>query len=93
MQCNGGAINFDNIQFTGSIFSFTRQVISQGSVHNCQSFTLGVNSDVISPGLVIDGTKCGNEMVIIYMFSFFYQCLVLLTLSPTIFHSHSYDWG
>ena len=78
MQCDGGEINFDNIQFTGTISAFTRQVFSQGSVHVCQSFALGVNSDVISPGLVMDGTKCGNEMLCVAQ-----QCRAISSLSIT----------
>ncbi len=54
---------FSNIDFTGSATSFTRFVSVEGTFEACQSFTTAATSDIISPGLVLEGTKCGNEMV------------------------------
>ena len=54
---------FSNIDFTGSATSFTRFVLVEGTFEECQSFTTAATSDIISPGLVLEGSKCGNDMV------------------------------
>ena len=48
----------------------------------CSTFTTFSTSDEISPGLVLNGTRCGNEMVSVFptyynMTSFYSSCLYL----------------
>ena len=71
IQCQGGEINFGNIQFTGTITGFTRSVQVENVFEECQAFSTSANSDIISPGLVKEGTKCGNGQV-----KTMYMCVV-----------------
>ena len=38
-------------------------MLAEGDFRQCQSFSTAADSDEINPGLVTDGTKCGDEMV------------------------------
>ena len=59
LQCNGGSIIFDNVDYSGSLTSYIRY---RGN-HQCRSFTSPATADEVSPGLTMDGTKCGDGMV------------------------------
>lgn len=49
---------------SGSLTIFTNSARnSVGVFEQCMSFTTSPDSDTISPGLVADGTKCGNTSV------------------------------
>lgn len=63
IQCNGGDIIFNNVEYTGTLTAYSRSVFVEGSFESCQTFSTAANSDQISPGLVMEGTKCGEEMV------------------------------
>ena len=59
LQCNGGSIIFDNVDYTGSLTPYVRN----RNNHECRSFTSLATADEVSPGLTMDGTKCAVRMV------------------------------
>ena len=63
LMCNGGGI-FQRSQVPGlSPLVRTTGISSDSGRHTCASFTISPTADTISPGLVPDGTRCGNESV------------------------------
>lgn len=65
LQCEGGSStpNFDNIMTSGGLRFGTQSVFFQGVFRSCRYFTTLATADVVSPGLVPDGTKCGDNQV------------------------------
>ena len=59
LQCNGGSVIRNNIDYTGGLLAYLRY----RNNHECRSFTSLANADEVSPGLTMDGTKCGDGMV------------------------------
>ena len=62
LMCNGGTYQFSELPGINPRIS-TQVVSSNGADRTCSSFTLFPTADTISPGLVPDGTRCGNESV------------------------------
>ena len=63
LMCNGGT--FQRSATPGLAPRINRQTILVNSTVRelCYSFTLSPASDTVSPGLVTDGTRCGNTSV------------------------------
>ena len=61
LQCGEG--QFTRGDVAGSLRIFTSSVRVGGVTESCMSFTTLPDSDTMSPGLVQDGTKCGNGTV------------------------------
>ena len=59
LQCSGGSIIFDNINSANSLTSYVRFA----GRYECRSVTTPSNVDEVSPGLVVDGAKCGTDRV------------------------------
>ena len=57
LQCMEGDFTRGGVSESLTIFRSTR-----GSL-TCRSFTTEANSDTVSPGLVPEGTRCGNQRV------------------------------
>ena len=56
----------------------------EGDFEQCRSFSTSATSDTISPGLVLEGTKCGDEKVwpnkcsqSIAVYAFYVTCQLL----------------
>lgn len=62
LQCTAGDFMRGDVSGSLTIFTdFARN--DDGDFEECRSFTTSPDSDTVSPGLVADGTKCGNASV------------------------------
>lgn len=59
LQCADGQFTHGDVP--GSLTIFTRS--ARGDSETCRSFTTSPTSDTMNPGLVADGTRCGNASV------------------------------
>lgn len=69
LHCDGGSIIYSNVNTRNSYTIYTRYVNN----FECRSFTTSATVDEVSPGLVMDGSKCGNgsvSLIIVFFFDF-----------------------
>lgn len=62
LMCDGGRFQFNELSGL-SVRTNAETVTSDSVTQTCSSFTLPPAADTVSPGLVPDGTRCGNESV------------------------------
>ncbi|KAI6650211.1 hypothetical protein LOD99_6128 [Oopsacas minuta] len=72
-------IGFDDFQLSGDISLISFMFSSQSESYTCSSATIDVGNDVPDPGLVFDGTYCGNEQICISQ-----ACVDISTLPITM---------